>query len=190
MIASCIELYTKLHRVEDIYFVPISLTYEKLLEEMLYSNELLGIPKPKESVSSLVKARTILNKNYGSIFVNFARPVSLREMLYYIEGPVNIQNSIAAHTLTPSFIFEMNKTQMKSVELVSYTMLIEMLKNQVIQPISIISTCLLMTGASNRTSLHSLCVRIEKLKRILLNLGARVYWPMMKDLIELLFTKK
>jgi glycerone phosphate O-acyltransferase len=192
MIATCIELHLKQHRVDDIYFVPISLTYEKLLEEILYSNELLGIPKPKESVSSLVKARTILNQNYGSIFINFARPVSLREMLYYIDGPINIQNSLALHTITPSFVFELNKNQYKSTELVSYTMLLDMLKNQIIQPVSIIATCLLIVRGNGKyaANLNSLCVQIDRLRRILLNMGAKVFWPKMNDLIDCLYTNK
>ena len=85
MLSTCLELYLKGHRVEDIYIVPISLSYERLLEELLYSNELLGIPKPKESVGGLVKARAILGQNYGSIFINFARPVSVREMMSLLE---------------------------------------------------------------------------------------------------------
>ena len=191
MIGSCIEAYIKLHRVEDIYFVPISVTYEKLLEEMLYSSELLGIPKPKESVSGLMKARTILKQNYGSIFINFARPVSLREMLYYIDGPMNAQNTISQHTLTPSFVFEINKQQHKSIELVSYTLLIEMLKNQIVQPISIIATCLLIPrGSKYEVNLQSLCAQVDKLRRILLNLGAKVFWPKMNDLIDCLYTNK
>lgn len=35
----------------DIYLVPISISYERVLEELLYAYELLGVPKPKESTS-------------------------------------------------------------------------------------------------------------------------------------------
>lgn len=37
--------------VFDIYLVPISISYERVLEESLYAHELLGVPKPKESTS-------------------------------------------------------------------------------------------------------------------------------------------
>lgn len=37
--------------VPDILFVPINITYERILEEKLYAFELLGVPKPKESTS-------------------------------------------------------------------------------------------------------------------------------------------
>lgn len=35
--------------VPDILIVPISISYERLLEEQLFVYELLGVPKPKES---------------------------------------------------------------------------------------------------------------------------------------------
>jgi glycerone phosphate O-acyltransferase len=184
MLATCVELFMKGHRCEDIYFIPVSLTYDKLLEEMLYSNELLGIPKPKESVSGLVKARSILNQTYGSIFVNFSRPISLREMLNQIEGP-NLRNRLS-HTLTPSFIFDLKKPQLKSIESLSYLLLIEMSKNQVIQPMSIMTTCILLSFKQNvfesvrSIRLDDLCVQIDNLKRILVNLGVKVYWPLKK----------
>lgn len=37
--------------VFDTYVVPISISYEKLLEEALLAQELLGAQKPKESTS-------------------------------------------------------------------------------------------------------------------------------------------
>lgn len=37
--------------VFDVHVVPVSISYERILEETLYARELLGIPKPKESTS-------------------------------------------------------------------------------------------------------------------------------------------
>lgn len=37
--------------VFDVNLVPISISYERILEESLYARELLGVPKPKESTS-------------------------------------------------------------------------------------------------------------------------------------------
>ena len=140
MLATCLELFLKEHRVYDVYLVPISLTYERLLEEVLYSSELLGIPKPKESVSGLMKARSILSECYGSIFVNFGRPLSFREIIFHLKGSSGLYSS-----LTPNFVFELKPSQIKTIQSVSYTVLLEMLKNQVIQPISLIATCLLLS---------------------------------------------
>ena len=38
-------------RLSDIFLVPISISYERTLEEELFARELLGVPKPKESTS-------------------------------------------------------------------------------------------------------------------------------------------
>lgn len=37
--------------VFDVHLVPVSISYERILEEALYARELLGVPKPKESTS-------------------------------------------------------------------------------------------------------------------------------------------
>ncbi|XP_032877710.1 dihydroxyacetone phosphate acyltransferase isoform X1 [Amblyraja radiata] len=66
--------------VFDMYLVPISISYERILEESLYAHELLGVPKPKESTSGLLKARKILSENFGSIHVYFGQPVSVRSL--------------------------------------------------------------------------------------------------------------
>lgn len=36
--------------VFDISLVPISISYERVLEESLLAHELLGVPKPKETI--------------------------------------------------------------------------------------------------------------------------------------------
>lgn len=38
-------------QVPDILFVPINVSYDRVLEEKLFAFELLGVPKPKESTS-------------------------------------------------------------------------------------------------------------------------------------------
>lgn len=37
--------------VSDITIVPVNLSYDRTLEESLFSFELLGVPKPKETTS-------------------------------------------------------------------------------------------------------------------------------------------
>lgn len=60
--------------------VPISISYEKPLEEQLFVYELLGIPKPKESTKGFFKAFSALkNKKYGHLFFDFGKPIDLNE---------------------------------------------------------------------------------------------------------------
>ncbi|XP_037101053.1 dihydroxyacetone phosphate acyltransferase-like isoform X2 [Syngnathus acus] len=67
-------------QVDDVILVPISLSYDRLLEESLLARELLGIPKPKESTLGLLKAAKVLGEDYGRMHVNFGRPMSARQL--------------------------------------------------------------------------------------------------------------
>lgn len=66
--------------VFDVTLVPVSISYERILEESLYARELLGVPKPKETTSGLLKARKVLSGDYGSIHVYFGPPQSVRTL--------------------------------------------------------------------------------------------------------------
>jgi glycerone phosphate O-acyltransferase len=51
-----------LSQVPDILFVPINISYDRILEEKLFAFELLGIPKPKETTSGFFKSLSIVKE--------------------------------------------------------------------------------------------------------------------------------
>jgi glycerone phosphate O-acyltransferase/fatty acyl-CoA reductase len=63
--------------VSDVTVVPITINYEKIMEGNMYANELSGERKIKESLSSLIRARQVLNSNFGHTTVVFGKPFSL-----------------------------------------------------------------------------------------------------------------
>ncbi|MBP1687652.1 MAG: Glycerol-3-phosphate O-acyltransferase [Deltaproteobacteria bacterium] len=65
----------------DLYLVPVSIYYERVVEEEVYQRELGGAEKEKESFWALLKARTVLRKKYGTVHVAFADPISLSALL-------------------------------------------------------------------------------------------------------------
>jgi len=65
----------------DLFFVPIAITYERLVEESSMVDELEGGAKTKESTLALVRARKYLERRFGSVFVNFGEPISLAQTL-------------------------------------------------------------------------------------------------------------
>jgi glycerol-3-phosphate O-acyltransferase len=65
----------------DLYLVPVSIHYGRIVEEEAYSRELVGAEKEKESLLALLKARTVLRQKYGTVYVTFADPISMREVL-------------------------------------------------------------------------------------------------------------
>ncbi|HEX7408838.1 MAG TPA: 1-acyl-sn-glycerol-3-phosphate acyltransferase [Candidatus Binatia bacterium] len=65
----------------DLYLVPVSIHYGRIVEEEAYKRELVGAEKEKESLWALLKARTLLRQKYGTVYVTFADPISLNEAL-------------------------------------------------------------------------------------------------------------
>jgi glycerol-3-phosphate O-acyltransferase len=65
----------------DLFFVPVAITYERLVEESSMVDELEGGAKRKESMLGLVRARKVLENRFGSVFVNFGEPISLAQTL-------------------------------------------------------------------------------------------------------------
>ncbi|KAH3787942.1 hypothetical protein DPMN_166069, partial [Dreissena polymorpha] len=65
--------------VEDVYMVPISISYEKLLDGN-FNPEHMGMPKKKESFWGAVRSIwSVMRSHYGNVRVDFAQPFSLRE---------------------------------------------------------------------------------------------------------------
>ncbi|ESL09316.1 acyltransferase [Trypanosoma rangeli SC58] len=64
--------------VDDVYFLPISLSYDELLETRLFAHEQFGVSKPRENMSNLLRARSLLNTRHGKIHVHVGEAFSLR----------------------------------------------------------------------------------------------------------------
>lgn len=65
----------------DLYLVPISIHYGRVIEEEAYKRELAGEEKERESLRGLLRARSVLRKRYGTVYVTFADPISLEAAL-------------------------------------------------------------------------------------------------------------
>ena len=65
----------------DLFFVPIAVSYERLVEESGMIEELDGGEKTQESVIGLLRARKYLQRRFGSVHVSFGEPISLASAL-------------------------------------------------------------------------------------------------------------
>jgi glycerol-3-phosphate O-acyltransferase len=65
----------------DLFFVPIAITYERLVEEGALVEELESGKKTQESTLGLLRARKFLRRRFGSVCVSFGEPISLAETL-------------------------------------------------------------------------------------------------------------
>jgi glycerol-3-phosphate O-acyltransferase len=66
---------------DDLYFVPVAIDYEKVVESASYSKELSGGEKPPENVRGLLSARKVLKAKYGRIHLRFEEPISLVDFM-------------------------------------------------------------------------------------------------------------
>lgn len=63
----------------DLYFVPVAIDYERLIEAESYSRELAGGEKVRESMKELLKIAKVLTRRWGEIYVQVDEPISLQE---------------------------------------------------------------------------------------------------------------
>jgi glycerol-3-phosphate O-acyltransferase len=70
----------------DLLFVPVSITYENIIEDEAYGKENSGGSKVKETFLSTLKAFDIFKKRYGEVIIEFAKPISLKSFVDQNQG--------------------------------------------------------------------------------------------------------
>ena len=65
----------------DVYLAPVYIGYEQIIEERAYTEEIGGAEKKRENITALLKTTKVLWSRYGRLYVNFAEPLSCRELL-------------------------------------------------------------------------------------------------------------
>ncbi|XP_073527600.1 dihydroxyacetone phosphate acyltransferase isoform X1 [Phyllobates terribilis] len=155
--------------VFDTYLVPVSISYERILEEALYAYELLGVPKPKESTSALIKARKILSDDYGNIHVFFGKPLSLRSLTL---GRL----SRSQYNLIPRHLSQRPSEEMqKFISDVAYKVELQQMANMVLSPGVLVAAILLQNIPSLNFS--ELVKRTIWLKDLTEAFGGCLEWP-------------
>ena len=66
---------------KDLIFVPVSIVYDRILEEQAYLKELGGGKKEAENLKQVVGIRRFLKKKYGKIYIRFGQPISIEQYL-------------------------------------------------------------------------------------------------------------
>lgn len=64
----------------DLIFVPVSIGYDRVLEERSYLEEIEGGQKQPENVWQVIKARRFLRRRYGKVYLQFAAPLSVNNL--------------------------------------------------------------------------------------------------------------
>ncbi len=84
LLSVALELYLT-GQIPDLLIIPVSMSYDRVLEEGLYAKELLPSidykGKPPETTKHLLSgANAILSQNFGSVYIRFCEPISIREL--------------------------------------------------------------------------------------------------------------
>ncbi|XP_059144177.1 dihydroxyacetone phosphate acyltransferase-like [Physella acuta] len=167
MLSAALEPYFKSH-VPDVMVVPVSISYDRILEESLYAYELLGVPKPRESTSGLLKARKILEEDFGNIHIYFGEPISIRK---YSEGLVDR----SLHNLAPRYIASLTNQEQDLIKKLGHHMVLTHQKHMVVSPWSMMAAVLMQSQGG--ISLRQLAKEVEWVKRQASNMGAYIDWP-------------
>jgi glycerol-3-phosphate O-acyltransferase len=80
MLGMILEAYARGAR-RDVSVVPVSFTYERLVEEGSIVEERSGKAKAAENLAALLRARTVLRRRFGTATVRFGEPISLAELV-------------------------------------------------------------------------------------------------------------
>jgi len=59
----------------EVTLLPIALAYEQVAEEGVYAAELGGQPKRRESMMELLRARSVLRRRFGRVYLRVGRPM-------------------------------------------------------------------------------------------------------------------
>jgi glycerol-3-phosphate O-acyltransferase len=142
---------------DDLLFVPVAIDYERVVEGASYTHELQGGEKKPEDLKALLTAPRVLVENYGRIHLAFHEPVSLAAM-------------IRERGLDPRALSEEQKKGL--VRVLAHRVMYGISRVSTITPHALLASALL-AHRRRGVSVAELTQRIELLRRLALELGAR-----------------
>jgi 1-acyl-sn-glycerol-3-phosphate acyltransferase len=119
-------------KVDNLYFVPITINYSRVLEGETFPLEILGESKVKESLSRIINSTKFINMNFGQIYVEFTDPINFKDFT---------QEMVVKENLQP----KVNRADQKLISNnLGYYMNHRLTNNLVIMPTNICASLLLM----------------------------------------------
>jgi glycerol-3-phosphate O-acyltransferase len=154
------------------WFCPVSIGYERLVDEKALVHELTGGEKPKEDARALVRSMELLLGRYGRLSVQFGKPLSLHDVLRELDVRSKPEDLT---TMTPA-------RRRAVITRLAYRIMNEINAVTAVTPGSLVATSLL---AHDRRGLpHSdLIATCERLARTLRRFDAR-FSPSLVDRVS------
>lgn len=164
LLSMVVDSATKLHGTK-VKLVPISIGYERIIEERSFVHELAGGDKQSENMGGLIRSSSVLRSKWGRLYVQFGEIIDFDE---FASTQVQRQGSAGAS------IAEITETQQRSaVRALAHKVMYSINEVTVVTPAALVATALLshrkrgMTRASLLSSCEALMATLEKM-------GARV----------------
>ncbi len=88
-------------KTRKVYFAPISIGYERIIEERSYVHELSGGEKAKENVSGLLKTSSVLRSKYGRLYVQFGDVIPFEALVDEVLAESGTSPGGRAATMSP-----------------------------------------------------------------------------------------
>jgi len=85
-------------KCRDLIFVPVSILYDRVVEERAHLEELRGGVKKDENVGQVIRARRFLRRRHGKVYIRFGEPFSLNRYLSAVDFPEReVHREMGAH---------------------------------------------------------------------------------------------
>jgi len=158
LLAMIVEAALSLPR-REVYFVPISIGYERIVETSAYGQELIGGEKHREDAAGLLRTTEVLRHRYGQINVQFGQALTLAEMSKELRIPQSGELSAAKRRAVVIRIANRAMDEINRVTAVTPGAL----------------TALALLSDRRRSVAHEeLLERCDKLLRVLIGMNARI----------------
>ena len=156
-------------RVEDAIICPVSTQYDKVIETESYISELLGQPKPKETLQDLLSASSVLSLKLGRVDVRFHEPWSLKTFIAEQKARADVPTQSLTSLNDP------NKpdSRIRLLRTMGFKVLSDINAVSVVMPTALIGTVLL-TLRGRGVGKMELIRRVEWLRDRVRSKGGRV----------------
>jgi len=164
MLSMVVDSATKLRRTK-VKLVPISIGYERIIEERSFVHELSGGDKQSENMGGLIKSSSILRSKWGRLYVQFGEIIDFDEFA---------SNLVERRGSAGATIAEIGEEQQRAaVRALAHKVMYSINEVTVVTPAALVATALLSHRKRGMTR-ESLLEACETFMETLEKMGARV----------------
>ncbi len=164
----------------SISFVPISIGYERIVEQRAYAHEQEGGEKEPESVGGLLKTPRVLRSRYGRLYVQVGRISSLDDLLSEAAA-LRLQKQGAQKQGEPADPRELKPPERRAlINRIAHRVTYEIDRATIVTPASLVGTALLSHPRRGMTHAE-LLERCAEMLAALQRHGARVARPVVRE---------